>query len=260
MRYSLKRRVRVFIVLFLLLIVLQWAIMHTMISNATISPAPVKNDLTTVLTVFFLLQFTVGMVLFFHFPNAHRRSMNDIRGVIRDISHGSYKLDIDFRAMTSRNDEIAAVVIDDLDKMYQAVSAFDRSKKEKIVEHYQRILALLKLSEDGFIILNMDGNIRFVGEILVEMFPSLKPDVNLFEASFHPDVENTVIKYCQQIVRKRAKVDPTNYYIPSLKHHINCKCAMVRDENAQPIGAVVCVMNLIEKKKKEREKEIEENR
>jgi signal transduction histidine kinase len=130
---------------------------------------------------------------------------------------------------------------------------FDKLKKDKIVEHHNRILAILNLTDDGFLALDMKGNILYINDIVTEYFPSISEHQNMIDSNFPPEVENNIKKYILHILKSKTKQQPQQFFRPSLKKHITLNSAVIRDANGQPAGIVISLTNLGSKKKEDKE-------
>ena len=138
--------------------------------------------------------------------------------------------------------------------MLKSILTFDKLKKEKIVEHHNRIVALLNLTDDGFMIVDIKGNFVYLNEKVTTTFPALSEKTNIIDTNFPPEIENNIKKYTINILKSRTKQEPQQFFVPSMKHHIILNSAMVRDSTGQPTGAIISLTN-IKKRKLNKEEE-----
>ncbi len=261
MKYFITRKIRYFIIVLLLLAAAQAMVMWlTMMTHdkamQSINDANMlkeraelmRKDIANILWIFLFLYFLVAIVFFFYVPVFLHRGFSDVIKLLKEITRGNYNLDIDETELSQRNDEDVMELIVQIKKMLNSVIHFDQAKKEKIIEHMNRILSLLKLAENGFIILDIDGDIKFLSDNLNDVFPLLAENLNIFDSSFQPEVNNSIVKYGLPILQNRSAHAPQQYFIPSLKRHITLKSSMVRDAGGMPIGVVIGVFNIDRKK------------
>ncbi|MCD4828345.1 MAG: hypothetical protein K8R90_02795 [Candidatus Cloacimonetes bacterium] len=257
MKYSLTRRIRGFIITILLLCVALVALLQITridideVQNAQQLEERIverQKEIQNICIIFLVFIFIVGVVFFFNVSGFQSRSLTDLRHLLQEIARGNYNLAIDTDVFEERNDAAVQELIELTAKAVSTVSHFDQAKKEKIVEHLGRIQAMLKLTENGYIILTFEGQIKFISDNVIDVFPVLSTEVNVRESNFPPEVDNTVIRYINDLLRDRGKAEPQQYFIPALKRHITLRSAVVRDTGGIPIGAVVGLYN-IEKRK-----------
>jgi|GEM_PF-1452566 len=258
MKYSLSRRVRGYIVTILLLCVFQLVLLQvTRLDVSGQTDAKLlqqqiverQRQVQNISLIFFVFLFIVGVVFFFSVPGTQYRSLSDLRHLLHEISRGNYSLDVNLDVFEERNDPPVQELLETTGKMLSTMRHFDQIKKEKIVEHLGRIQAMLKLCENGYIIITLEGQIKFVSDNVTELFPVLTADQNVLESNYPPEVENSIIKYIHGILRDRAKAEAQQYFVPALKRHITLKSVLVRDTGGLPIGAVIGLYNIVEKKK-----------
>ena len=139
---------------------------------------------------------------------------------------------------------------------------FDLLKKEKIVEHHNRIQAILNLAEDGFLILDSKGAIVYINDLLLNVFPPFQEKKSIIDSNFNPEIENNIKKYAISVIKSGSKQPSQNNFFPSLKKHITLKSAVVRNSFGVVCGAVIALSNLPksdEKRKDDKKQEQEEN-
>ncbi len=261
MKYFITRKIRYFIVVLLLLAAAQGMVMWLTLSTHSDAMKKLndtnmlreraqlmKKDIGNILWIFLFLYFLIAIVFFFYIPVFLHRGFTDVTKLLKEITRGNYNLDIDESELAQRNDEDVMELIVQVRKMLNSVIHFDQAKKEKIIEHMNRILSLLKLAENGFIILDIDGDIKFLSDNLNDIFPLLAENLNIFDSSFQPEVQNSIVKYTLPILQGRSAHGPQQYFIPSLKRHITLKSSIVRDAGGMPIGVVLGIFNIDRKK------------
>ncbi|MCK4956226.1 MAG: hypothetical protein KAS49_01230, partial [Candidatus Cloacimonetes bacterium] len=151
-------------------------------------------------------------------------------------------------------------VIFSLKEMIKSIVKFDKLKKDKIVEHHNRIQAILNLTEDGFLIIDNMGKIIYSNDVILETFPSMQEKTNIIDSNFPPEIENNIKKYAILVIKSGSKQVSQNNFFPTLKKHITLKSAIVRDSTGEICGAVIALTNLpkLSEDKKIEQKKIEQ--
>lgn len=240
MKLGISTRIRVFVLLSLTI---------SMISNFSllfiISSSPLekllKNDLSNIIWGSLILQVAICIFLIANIPLYLNKALASLRLMINEISKGNYNIKLD---LASDSDNEILEIISSLEKMQDVILHYDNLKKEKIVENRNRIISMINLSEDGFIILSIKGQIIYISDIIKKHFKYLEESTDLVNTHFQPDVELSIKKYIMNIIRTHSKSEPQTYYISSLKKHIYIKGSLVRDSRGIPIGIVICINNL----------------
>ena len=253
MRLSFTGKTRIIIILLFAVSMVQGLVVLSLVNNST-DPATLKMDIqnTILITIFF--QFLLVIILMIYIPIFLHKAFADIHQILKDITKGMYNVELDMEYFKSNVDREFLLIIESIRQMLKSIVTFDKLKKDKIVEHHNRILALLNLAENGIIILDDNGNIVYINDRLTDAFKSLSEQTNLMETNYPPEVENNLKKYISTLLKTRTKQDNLQYFIPSLKRHIALHSARVRDADGVMRGAVVSVSNL-EKKKSDKVKE-----
>ncbi|MDA3813616.1 MAG: PAS domain S-box protein, partial [Candidatus Cloacimonetes bacterium] len=121
--------------------------------------------------------------------------------------------------------------------------------------HNNRIVSILNLTDDGFMIIDIKGNFVFINEKVTNTFPALSDKSNIIEENFPPEIENNIKKYALNILNSHTKQESQQFFVPSLKRHIVLNSAMIRDAAGQPTGAIIALTN-IEKRKQTKEDDL----
>jgi hypothetical protein len=195
-------------------------------------------------------------VVWFLLPKAMNRGIMDVRKIITDISRGRYNIEFKLFEYDYRKDEQVSELLAATKAMLTAIQQIDKAKKEKIVEHLSRINAMLRLAENGFIILSIDGHIRFINDVVGENFPQLIEGTNMLGRSFPPEIENSIKRYAIQVFKTHNRIESQQFFLPSLKRQLQLRSQVVKDEQGRMVGIVLGLYNL-EKKQTDRLSEIE---
>ncbi|NQV19125.1 MAG: PAS domain-containing protein [Armatimonadetes bacterium] len=243
MKQSFTSKIRVIILLMFLITLIQGIILLKLITNFdNIITLKMNIQNTVIITIF--VQFVLAMVLIFYIPVFLRKAFADIHQILKEISMGNYHIDIDLENFRKSMDNEFFAVILSISNMLSSVFQFDILKKDKIVEHHNRIISVLHLAENGFIILDLEGNIIYINDVINDVFPAISEKSNMINTNFPPEIENNVKKYIIHVLNAQTKQEFQQYFIPSLKHHITLNSAIVRDSNGEPKGAVIAFSNL----------------
>jgi len=185
MKFSFTSKIRVVLLVLFALSLLQGLIILNLISNAVnISSLIIDIQNTVIITVFF--QFVIVIALFFYIPVFLHKAFADIHMILKDITKGIYTIDVDLKEFQPKAGKEFFAVILAIKEMLKSVKTFDHLKKEKIIEHHNRILAILNLTENGFLILDMKGNIVYINDLVTDSFKSLQETTNILETNFPP--------------------------------------------------------------------------
>jgi signal transduction histidine kinase len=209
-----------------------------------------KQDIQNTVFITWFFQFLLSMILIFYLPVFLKKAFSEIHQKLKDIAQGNYSIDIDLNNLKSTLDQEFLKVFISVNDMLKSISTFDSLKKDKIIEHHNRIKALLMLCKDGFLIVDKKGNIVYVNDVVTEIFPQLEEKVNIVDSNFPPDIENNIKKYVLTTLLQETKQEAIQFYYPVLKRHISLSNAIVRNNGGKAIGAVIAFYNL-EKKKAE---------
>ena len=243
MKQSFTSKIRVIILLMFLISLIQGIILLKSITNFdSIITLKMNIQNTVIITVF--IQFVLALVLIFYIPVFLRKAFAEIHQILKEISMGNYHIDIDLDNFRKNMDNEFYAVILSISKMLSSVFKFNVLKKDKIVEHHNRIISVLHLAENGFIILDLDGNIIYMNDVVTDVFPAISEKSNMINTNFPPEIENNIKKYIINVLNAQTKQEFQQYFIPSLKHHITLNSAIVRDSNGEPKGAVIAFSNL----------------
>ena len=248
MKSSFTGKIRILLILLFLISVVQAGMILHLIGNFT-SIFDLKIDIQNTLLITVFIQFVIVMIMIFYLPVFLHKAFSEILNILKDISQGIYNIDIDLESFKKSADKEFFSVISAIKEMLRSVLNFDRLKKEKIIEHHNRIQAILNLTEDGFMALDMKGNIFYVNDKVIEAFPAISEKSNMIDTNFPPEIENNIKKYILNILKSKTKQQPQQFFMPSMKRHLVLNSAIVRDSNGQPVGVVIAFTNLTKKKK-----------
>ncbi|HPR17096.1 MAG TPA: PAS domain-containing protein [Candidatus Cloacimonadota bacterium] len=252
MNSSFTGKVRFLIILLFIVLLVQAGIIIHLLHNST-DLQSLKIDIQNTLFITIFIQFIISMILIIFLPVFLHKAFTEIHNILKDITQGIYNIDIDLETYKKSVDKEFLALFASLQEMLKSILTFDKLKKDKIVEHHNRILAILNLTMDGFISLDMKGNIIYINDNVTEAFPSIAERQNMIEANFPPEVENNVKKYVHHILKSKTKQQPQQFFVPAMKRHIILNSAIIRDANGQAAGIIVSFSNLEKKKKDESE-------
>ncbi len=252
MRLSFTGKIRLLIILIFIISILQAIIILHLLGNSY-NVIQMKIDIQNTFFITIFIQFILALVAIFYIPVFFHKAFSEIHNILKDISQGIYNIDIDLdNYKTTLDKEFFALMISMKD-MLKSVLSFDKLKKDKIIEHHNRIVALLNLTDDGFIAMDMKGNIAYINDKVIETFPAINEKTNMIDTHFPPEIENNVKKYVLNVLKSQTKQEPQQFFVPAMKRHIQMNSAIVRDSNGQLTGVIVSFTNLDKKKQKETE-------
>lgn len=258
MKLSFTGKIRLFVTLLFIVAILQAGIILHLINNSS-SFTQLKIDIQNTLFIGIIVQFFIVLITVIYVPIFLNRAFSEINNIIKDITHGVYNIDLDLENYRLKIDKEFYTVISLLKDMLLSILTFDKLKKEKILEHHNRIVSILNLTDDGFMILDIKGNFIYLNEKVTDTFPALDDKTNIIEANYPPEIENNIKKYVINIFNSQTKQEPQQFFIPTLKRHIILNSAMIRNASGQPIGAIIALTNL-EKRKQSKEEESNTNK
>jgi hypothetical protein len=214
------------------------------------------RDIESLAYAWFIVLMILAGAVWFTLPVMLNRGLRDIRKILTDVSRGRYNIEFKLYEYDYRKNPEMSDILYAIKAMLSAIQQLDKAKKEKIVEHLGRINCLLKLAGNGFIILSVDGYIRFINDMVTESFPQLEEGANLLGGNFPPEIENTIKRYGTQVLKTRNKVEPQQFFLPSQKRQIELQSQIVKDDESRVTGVVLAIYNL-EKKAADRLAELE---
>jgi len=254
MRLSFTGKIRLLVILVIIVAILQAGIILHLINNSS-SFIQMKLDVQNTIFIGLFIQFLLAITIVIYIPVFLHKAFTEIHNIIKDITQGIYTIDIDLDGYKTTIDKQFFAILSQLKDMVRSVLTFDKLKKEKIVEHHNRIVSILNLTDDGFVIVDIKGSFVYMNEKVTDTFPALSDKSNIIEANFPPEIENNIKKYTLNILNSHTKQEPQQFFVPSLKRHIVLNSAMIRDAGGQPTGAIIALTNL-EKRKQIKEDEI----
>ncbi|MBT3755603.1 MAG: hypothetical protein HOK80_03215 [Candidatus Cloacimonetes bacterium] len=254
MRLSFSGKIKLLVIIMFIVSILQAGIILHLINNSS-SFFQIKLDVQNTIFIGIFVQFLLTLIIVIYVPIFLHKAFTEINNIIKDISQGVYTIDIDLNNQETSIDKEFYAVISHLKVMLKSILTFDKLKREKIVEHHNRIVSILNLTDDGFVIVDKKGNFIYMNEKVTDTFPALDDKSNIIEANFPPEIENNIKKYTLNILNSQTKQEPQQFFVPSLKRHIILNSAMIRNAAGQPIGAIIALTNL-EKRKQNKEEEI----
>jgi len=246
MKISIKKRISIFLITILVLAFIQY-ILITLSLTQSRDLQLTYNEVRNIMLVILILQASIVIFLISYLPTYLKKMLSAIDNIISEVSRGNYNQDIDIDNYRKSYDKELADVVETLQKMLNIILKFDSLKKEKIQEQRGRIVALLNLTENGFMIVNKKGDIVYVNDFIKEHFPNMNEDINLLETNFGLEIDNNIKKYVSTIIKTQAKNRQQRFYMASMKRHIVLRSELVRDANGNFIGSVIGIYNLVKK-------------
>ncbi|MCD4651702.1 MAG: hypothetical protein K8S56_07960 [Candidatus Cloacimonetes bacterium] len=165
-------RIRFFIILFLLIALTHGLIIYVTLQNANLNEQT-RTDLNNILIFMGILEFAFAMIFFFYFPVFIRRGLSSVKSLLDEVSRGNYNIEIVDEVYSKRDEKQICELVQLFAKMMFAVNRFDKAKREKIVEYKSRLDNLMRMTENGFIVVTLDGTIRFLSHSLTNVFRNL---------------------------------------------------------------------------------------
>jgi signal transduction histidine kinase len=249
MKLSFSGKIRFMVILMFVLALVQGLVILQLIGNDDIEL--IKSDIQNTIYITLFLQFVILLIMIFYIPVFLHKSFSEIHNVLKEISNGIYNIETNTdRESTGLDKEIFAVMLS-IKSMLRSIRKFDDLKKDKIVEHHNRIVSLLNLTDDGFMILDIKGNIIYINDIVTEAFPAIGEKKNMIDSNFPPEIENHIKKYVMNILKTKTKSEQTGFFFPKLKRHIGLNSAIIRDSAGTAQGIIISFKNF-EKKKSEK--------
>ena len=172
MRLSFTGKIRLLIVFMFIVAILQAGIILHLISNS-ISFIQMKLDVQNTIFIGLFIQFLLTLIIIFYVPIFLHKAFSEIHNIIKDITQGVYTIEIDLDNYKTTIDKEFFAVISILKDMLKSILTFDKLKKEKIIEHYNRIVSILNLTDDGFVIVDIKGNFIYMNEKVTNTFRKL---------------------------------------------------------------------------------------
>ncbi len=255
MKYTFSNKIRIIIII-LFVITLVQGLLITKILHSDATLDIIKGNISNTIVISIFLSFTISILLFFYLPVFLKNSLKPIHKKLKDISKGSYNIDVDSDNSKDKMDSEFYAIVESISEMLDRILSFDGLKKAKIIEQTNRIKAILNLSKEGFLVVSKKGEIAYVNEPVKSIYPIFEEDNNFVEKNFQPDIENNLKKYVLKILDNQTKSEDISYYANNIKRHITLSSAIVKDENGKFNGVVIRMSNL-EKKKIEKNKETE---
>ncbi|MCB5250994.1 MAG: hypothetical protein RBS16_06730 [Candidatus Cloacimonadales bacterium] len=240
MKFGFSSKIRMFILIVLAISLISNLALLAVISSHNIDE-PLKNDLSNIIWGSLIIIFAASLYFLAKVENMLAKALAAVKYLIGEISKGNYNVRTD---IIVDKDPVISKVFDSAIKMQEIIIHYDNLKKEKIIENRNRILSMINLSEDGFIILGIRGNIIFLSDNIKRTFKNIEENIDLVNTYFQPDFELSIKKHLLGVLKSHTNLDAQAYYISSLKRHINVKSSIIRDSKGIPIGIVACVSNL----------------
>jgi signal transduction histidine kinase len=238
---SFITRLRVFLALFMLLVIVNAALVITS-SNGSNDITQIKADIINIEYIFLFIIFLFAVMLFFYIPLMLNRKLIKIHHLLREITEGNYYPDIDMKQFDQDKEFLDFVSA--IQKMLKVVVKFDQLKAEKITEHNNRIIGLLNLACNGFIIVSESGDVIYTNDQVKDNFMEFQQNTNFYDDIYSADIEKLIKPYVIGILRSGSKGKDQAVQFESLKLEIIVKSYIVRDENGEPTGAIIALYGL----------------
>lgn len=245
MKLRFTSKIRIFILLIFSISLISSLSLFYILNNQNISIS-IKNDAYNIL--FFSLFFKLILIAFlFSVINKYlKKDLFPIKQIIDEITKGNYNFKLEESYYI--DNEIDSLMTK-MQKMIESILFFDNLKKEKIVEHRNRVISMLNISDSGFMIFNIKGNIMYVSDIVRVVFPAIEENTNIFNVNYNQEIESTIKKVVIQIMKTGQKAESQSHYFHSMKRHLTIKSSLIRDSRGIPIGFALAINNLSSYKK-----------
>ena len=258
MKLTYIAKIRVLIVFLLLVSIIQVSlILNIVAQNSDINTIQMKIQNTILITIF--IQFVLAIILVFYIPVFLKKAFLEVENLLKDINKGLYTIDIVLVSYKKTMDKNFYDLIVTIKNMLRSIHKFDKLKKSKVIEHHNRINTILKLSEDGFIILDITGKIIYINDNVIDVFPNIQEKSNLVENLFSPDIENSLKKYTVNVIKNQTKQKSQQFFIPTIKRHLILDSGIIRDSDGITTGAIIALTNLPKKKQNSSDENKEES-
>ena len=147
-------KIRILIIILFLISLVQGLIILRLLLSFEDPEILVQDVQNTVLITIFL-QFLLTIIIFFYLPVFLHNTFSEIHNILKDISQGHYQIEIDLESFEKSLDREFYALILEIKKMLRSIITFDNLKKEKILEHHSRIISILNLTVNGFLIIDI---------------------------------------------------------------------------------------------------------
>jgi signal transduction histidine kinase len=238
---SFTARMRVFLALFMLIFIINAALIISTASNSN-DIMQIKSDVQNIEYIFLFIIFLFSVMLFFYIPLMLHRKLKGIHQLLREITEGNYYPEIDYKRFDQDREFLEFVRA--IQKMLQVVVKFDQLKAEKITEHNNRIMGMLNLACNGFILVAESGDITYSNDLIKNNFPEFQKSTNFYDDIYSPDIDKYIKPYMIDILRSGSKGKDITVKFDSLKAEISVKSYVVRDEEGEPTGAVLAMYGI----------------
>ena len=205
------------------------------------------------------LFFVIAVTAYFFLPVHLKRSLSDVSAVIDDFKQTVFDTELDLEDKKKTVDNEIYILLRKLMEVQREIKKNSTGRKDKVFEHYSRIMVLLRLVPEGVLIADMKGNIIFINDVLSDAFPLLEAETNILTKSYPPEIENNFKKTVLNSLKQKKRLEPLQCFIPNLKRHVTIDSAMVRKKDGEVNGIVLVVQNM-EKRKAERKQDKETER
>lgn len=180
------------------------------------------------------------LVALWHLPHLLRKSLNALESIIFEISRGNYSQEIDLDLLRQNVEGEFHHFAESIAKMLSIVSRFDALKKDKIQLQRNRLLAMLAISEAGFLVVGFNGEVLYMNEKAGGFFPGLEEGANLLGKHYSPDVENSLKLYLDPVFRTGKSPSTQIFTLESIPAPLAVRALVVKDGQSVPREVVVC--------------------
>jgi len=253
MKLSFTAKIRLIILLIIVLSLLQSVIILSLIPENFDR----RIDLQNTIYIASFIQIVFAIIIFSYIPLFLQKAFTEMHQILKDLSQGIYNLDLDLAEYEKTSDKEFFAMISVMIETVKSIAKFDSLKKDKIVEHHNRIQAILNLTQDGFFVFDNKGSIVYANDVLLDVFPSFQEKNSIVDSNFNPEIENNIKKYALSVIKHGSKQPTQKNFFPSLKKHITLSSAIVRNSSGNVCGAVIALLNM--PKKDDKKQEHEEN-
>ncbi|MDZ4183064.1 MAG: hypothetical protein U1B83_09320 [Candidatus Cloacimonadaceae bacterium] len=198
MKHSLKTRYHLLISILFGIVVLQ-AILLLFTLNQSTNMREMVSDMQSIIIIFTFIIFVYVIVIYNYIPYRLRKAFKEVGGIIEEISHGNYNIDID--SSTHDQDSDIQDLILALQRMLHILFRFDQVKADKIFEHHQRIQQLINLMNQCVLITSISGDVVFCNDAIRRRWTMISERVNLNELIFKNSLDVNIFSALTDALR-----------------------------------------------------------
>ncbi|MDP2172610.1 MAG: hypothetical protein Q8M98_05810 [Candidatus Cloacimonadaceae bacterium] len=238
MKRSLKSRYHLLITILLGIVVLQAMLMLISLSTST-NLRDLVSDMQSIIIIFTFVIFVYVVVIYNYIPYRLRKTFKEVGGIIEDISHGKYNIDID--SSTHDQDSDIQELILALQRMLNILFRFDQVKSDKIFEHHQRIQQLINMMKQSVLITSISGDIIYCNDSIRRRWTMISERVNLNELIFKHDFNERIFSTMTDALRFGNSLVDVGFEDAEGKQSALINGSIIRNRKGAATGSVFIV-------------------